>query len=463
MAVSADIIPPKDGRRVSAFTGAPVRRELADLLRLAWPVVLSRVGMMAMGFTDLIVVSHYSTRELGYQAMGWAPTAVIMVTAIGLVSGVQVISSRRIGEGRPRETGEVFQLGMLSSLVLGLLASLILVTAGAWFLGRLHMEPDLVRGATGVLKVLAWSMPFQIMLTAATSYLEALKRPKPATLAMWVCNLVNLGLNLLLVPGTFGLPALGAEGAAWATLGSRGVLAVWLVIYVLTMKDAREWGVFDRFRPGFYAVQELFKPGLGAAASYFVEVAAFNAMNVYAGWIGTATVAAWAVVLNAMALVFMLPLGLASATSVLVARAYGADDRHGMVRAGTLGFAVNVVVLGLVSLVMGLFPRTIGGIYSSDPTLLNLAGPGLVLASVGLFFVLDGLQVVAAQSLRARADVLVPTLTHTLSYLILMVPLGWLLAIKLEMGLTGIVWAVIAATVASAGLLLSRFWWLTRG
>jgi multidrug resistance protein, MATE family len=462
MAVSADLIPPNKGKRVSAFAGAPVRRELADLLRLAWPVVLSRVGMMAMGFTDLIVVSHYSTRELGYQAMGWAPTAVIMVTAIGLVSGVQVISSRRIGEGRPRATGEAFQLGLLSATILGLIASLILVTGGPWFLGQLHMEPDLVRGASGVLKVLAWSMPFQIVLTATSSYLEALKRPKPATLAMWVCNGVNLGLNLLLVPGALGIPAMGAEGAAWATFGSRGVLAAWLIIYVLSMKDAREWGVFDRFRPNAYAVRELFKPGLGAAASYFVEVAAFNAMNVYAGWLGAATVAAWAVVLNAMALVFMLPMGLAAATSVLVARAYGANDRHGVVRAGMLGFGVTVAGLGLVSVIMALFPRTIAGIYSSDPTLLNLAGPALVLAAAGLFFVLDGLQVVAAQSLRARADVLVPTLTHTLSYLILMVPLGWLLAIKLDMGLTGILWAVIAATVAAAGLLLARFWQLTR-
>jgi MATE family multidrug resistance protein len=81
---------------------------------------------------------------------------------------------------------------------------------------------------------------------------------------------------------------------------------------------------------------------------------------------------------------------------------------------------------------------------------------------VSLFFVVDGLQVVGAQALRARADVLVPTLTHTLSYLVLMVPLGWFLAIRLEMGLTGILWAVIAASFASAGLLVARFMLLAR-
>src|SRR6476620_9086772 len=130
MAASAEILPPDDGRRVSAFAGAPVRRELAELVRLAGPIVASRVGMMTMGLVDVLVVGHYSTTELGYQALGWAPTAVVMITAIGLVSGVQVIASRRIGEGRPRETGQVFQLGLISAVILGLMATAILTTLG---------------------------------------------------------------------------------------------------------------------------------------------------------------------------------------------------------------------------------------------------------------------------------------------------------------------------------------------
>jgi MATE family multidrug resistance protein len=461
MATSAELESPV-GRRRSAFAGAPVRRELGELVRLSVPIVASRVGMMTMGLVDVLVVGHYSTTELGYQALGWAPTAVVMVTALGLVSGVQVITSRRIGEGRPRESGQVFQLGLISAVVLGLMATAVLTLLGPWGLRQLRMEPDLVRGASGVLHVLAWSMPFQIVLTAMTSYLEALKRPKPATLAMWVCNGVNLALNLVLVPGALGLPAMGAQGAAWATFGSRGVLAAWLVIYVLSMKDARSWGVFDRLRPSGFALWELYKPGLGAAASYFVEVAAFNAMNVYAGWTGTATVAAWSVVLNVMAVIFMLPLGLATATAVLVGRAYGAEDRRGIVRAGTLGFGVAGASLGLVSLVVGLFPRLIAGAYTQDPALAALVAPALVLSAVSLFFVVDGLQVVGAQSLRARGDVLVPTLTHTLSYLLLMVPLGWFLAIRLEMGLSGILWSVVAASFAAAGLLIGRFVLLAR-
>ena len=69
---------------------------------------------------------------------------------------------------------------------------------------------------------------------------------------------------------------------------------------------------------------------------------------------------------------------------------------------------------------------------------------------------------VAAQALRARGDIWLPTYTHLTSYVLVMMPLAWWLAIPLKMGVNGIVWAVIIASFLSGGLLLARFWMLSR-
>src|ERR1700759_3206206 len=82
----------------------PVRTELAELLKLSGPVVISRLGIMAMGLSDAIVVGRYSATQLGYHALGWAPSSVAVPMAIGLLTGVQVMTARRIGEGRRAET-----------------------------------------------------------------------------------------------------------------------------------------------------------------------------------------------------------------------------------------------------------------------------------------------------------------------------------------------------------------------
>jgi len=94
-------------------------------------------------------------------------------------------------------------------------------------------------------------------------------------------------------------------------------------------------------------------------------------------------------------------------------------------------------------------------LYTRDPATLAIAGPALALAC--LMFVPDALQVVVAQALRARGDVWLPTGTHLMSYIVLMAPLAWWLAIPRGLGVNGLVLAVIAASLVSCGLLLARF------
>ena len=183
-------------------------------------------------------------------------------------------------------------------------------------------------------------------------------------------------------------------------------------------------------------------------------------MTMISGWISALVVAGWTIILNVAAVAFMLPLGLAAATAVLVGRAYGAQDRPGVIRAAMLGYGVCVALLSLVALGVWAAAPWIAGAYSRDPALIALAAGALVLAS--LFFVADGLQVVAAQALRARGEVWIPTFTHIVSYAAFMTPLAWWLAIRLGMGLSGILWAIIAASFLAAALLLGRFWIVSR-
>src|SRR5438128_1623201 len=80
---------------------------LGELLSLAWPVIMARLGIMTMGLTDSIVVGHYSAEQLGFHALAWAPTSIVLTTAVGLLMGVQVMTARHLGEGRPEATGGV--------------------------------------------------------------------------------------------------------------------------------------------------------------------------------------------------------------------------------------------------------------------------------------------------------------------------------------------------------------------
>jgi MATE family multidrug resistance protein len=183
-------------------------------------------------------------------------------------------------------------------------------------------------------------------------------------------------------------------------------------------------------------------------------------MNLVVGALDALPVAGWAVVLNLSAIVFMTPLGLSTACAVLVGHAHGARDPAGVRRAALLGFGVAALYGLLAAAIVAPLRVPIAGAYAADPALLAAAAAALPIA--GLFFCPDAIQVVAAQALRARGDVLAPTLTHITSYALVLLPLGWLLGVRLRLGLDGVAWAVVIASWLSAGLLLGRFRMLER-
>ncbi len=436
-----------------SFPSPSSRAATRELLTLAWPVVLARIGIMTMGLTDAIVVGNYSSRELAFSSLAMAPTSVMVTTAVGLLLGVQVMTARRLGEGRRADTGAVLRRGLTYALQLGVAAMLALIVVGPWALTQLNLEDGLGEGSRPALIVFAMGMPAYLVSVAAQFFLEALGRPKPGMVAMWVANGVNLALNLLLVPDVLGLGVAGAEASAWATFFARGSLAVFLIIYIARLPEARALGVFAKPPRDPAAEREQIKIGAGSGASYFIEVGAFALMTVIAGQLGTAETAAWAIVLNISAIVFMVPMGASSATAVLVGRSYGAHDARGVLRNGLVGIGVISVLTLIVALVVWPTAPLLIGAYNRDPLLAAIAVPALVLAT--LFFVADGVQVVASQANRAAGDVWWPTIMHFTAYCAIMMPLGWFLAHRI--GVDGLVWAVIIASLVSSSLLTGRF------
>jgi len=434
------------------------RGELNQLLRLATPIVLQRLGIQMMGLTDAVVVGRYSAKELGYHALGWTPTIIILASAIGLLSGIGVITARRIGEGRPELAGVVLRRGLVYALQIGVGSTALLALGAPPALAALHMDPDLARGAGRAAVVFSLSMIPYLLSTALTYHLEAMGRTLPGLWSMWVANGLNLVVDLWLVPGGFGVPALGAVGAATATAISRVFLCVWVAVAVLRGPKAVVRGLLSKPVREPRAEAEQRRVGYGAGASIAAEVAAFTGMNVIAAWIGPLSVAAWAVTQSVASIIFMIPLGLAGAVSVRVGRAYGARDRAGVDRATLTSAGVATVIALMVTAGVALFARPLTAIYATDPALLALAAPALALSA--LFLWPDALQSVLSNALRARGDVVTPTAIHMASYLGLMLPLGYVFAHPLKGGVDGCIWAVIVASYVVCALLAARFLWL---
>jgi MATE family multidrug resistance protein len=425
-----------------------------ELLRLAAPVALARLGIIGMGIADIIVVGQLAPRELPDQALGWAPTGVFLVCAIGLLTGVQVLAARVIGERKPEEAGVVLRRGLMLALAAGGVSAAALWFGSAHVFTLFGISPILAEPAARVMQVLALSVPLHLAYIAATFFVEAIKKPGVSTIVMWLANAVNLAGNLMFVPHY------GAVGSAWSTVASRLFLAGALLAWIWLSPEAKTYGVRGKIThhgPGFAA---LLGVGIASAVSQLVEAGAFSAMTFIAGRIGASAVAAYQIMLNIMALIFMIALGLATASAVLVSDAIGRKAPQDAARAGWTGIGLNAIAMIAAAGILLMFAAQIGRAYTADGELAVFIASLMWMAAIVLSP--DGAQVVIASSLRARGDNWFPTFSHILAYAVAMPLLGFWWAERQHLGVKGLLLAIIAASVLSAGVLAARWAALAR-
>jgi MATE family multidrug resistance protein len=200
--------------------------------------------------------------------------------------------------------------------------------------------------------------------------------------------------------------------------------------------------------------------GVAAAVSQAVEAGAFSAMTVIAGRISADVVSGYQIILNLLALIFMIALGLSAATAVLVSEAIGRRSPEDAARAGWTGIGVNAIGMVLASIVVLIFAEPIGRLYTADVALAALIASLMWIASLATLP--DGTQVVVAAALRARGDNWFPTFSHIVSYAIVMPILGYWLAEHQGMGVAGLLFAIVWSSVLSGVILLLRWGALAR-
>jgi MATE family multidrug resistance protein len=423
------------------------------LLRLAGPVAIARLGVMGMGIVDTVVVGQIAPHELAFLALGWAPTGVVLVTGMGLLTGVQVLGARALGERNPRAAGAVWRKGMVIAAVTGAAFAALLWAFADSGLRVFGIAPELTIGAAAVTRVLALSLPFHFLHLACSSFLEAVKRPLAGTIVIWLANALNLALNLVFVP------AHGASGAAMSTIVSRAFMFAALLAWIWISAAGRDHGARDKGGAGA-TYGALFTVGAASAVSQMAEAGAFNAMSVIAARIGPDAVATYQILLNILAVVFMIALGFSAATAVLVSEAYGAGDVKRAGRAGWTGLALNSIGMALAGMLLLLLAAPIAHGFTSDEALALLVAA--LVPMCALIVTPDGGQVVMAQALRGRGDNWLPTASHVFSYVALMPPLAFVLGERMGMGVSGLMAAIAVSSFVSVSILCLRFGVLAR-
>src|SRR5581483_5538037 len=430
----------------------PAAAELEDLLRLALPVVVVQVGLMAMGVVDSIMVGHVSATALASVALGNLYYFGVTIFGMGVLLALDPVVSQAVGARDEPAIARGVQRGLALALALSPPTALLLLTAGP-FLRWAGQPAEVVPwAATYCTLTIPGVLPFFVFIVFRQT-LQALGRMRPIVLAIVAGNLANVALNWTLIYGHLGAPPLGVAGAAWATTVSRWLLA--LVLLGLAWAELRPRLL--PLRPGVLDPEPLRRMlglGLPIGLQFVLEWGIFGTVAMLMGRLGTIPVAAHQVAINLASLTFMVPLGISAAATVLVGRAVGRNDPRGARRAARAALVSGAGFMGLMALILLSIPAELAGIYSREAPVVALAAALLPVA--GAFQVFDGLPVVSIGILRGLADTRAPFVIALLGFWLLGFPVSVGLGFYTPLGAVGLWYGLVAGLAAVAGLLLGR-------
>ena len=408
--------------------------------------------MMAMGAVDTVMVGRVTPTDLAAVAIGNLYFFGVAVFGMGVLFALDPVISQAVGAQDANAVARGVQRGGLLALILTALASVLLLPAGP-ILGALRQPPDVVPVAAAY----AWASilgvyPFYGFVVLRQS-LQAMGRIRPLLWTVAAANVVNVVFNWILIYGNLGAPELGAVGSGWATSLSRWFMMLMLILvaWPLLRPSLRP------FRPEAMALKplaRLLRVGAPIGAQQSLEFGVFGAAGLLIGLMGSIPVASHQVALQLASLTFLVPVGVAQATSVLVGQAVGRADPPGARRAAGAGLLVGAGFMSVTAALFLLFPEPLAAIFSVDRPVIATAATLLPIA--GVFQIFDGLQVVAAGALRGVADTRVPMILNFVGFWLVGLPICVVLGLWLDWGPAGVWWGLAIGIGIVAILLLHR-------
>ena len=434
------------------------RREFVDLIKLATPLVIAQLAQNTLSFVDTLMVGRLGNDALAGIAIGSTVFHFVLIVLAGVIFGVSPTVSQAVGAGDLETASRAVRQGLWIGLFLFIPAFIFFWNAYPVLIacGQQH---ETALASSQYLRAISWGLLPALWVMALRGFLEGNSDTKPIMVVAFLGIIANVFFNYILMYGKLGLPALGLVGTGYASsiVYSCGFLLMAGYIF----RKYHDRAVFRGIgKPDPGMIGELFRVGGPIGVTLGFEAGMFSAAAIAMGTLGKHELAAHQIALQTASISFMIPLGIAIATSVRVGQAIGRGSPAEARTAGNTGMICGTLVMAIFGILFWLFPSTIIWFYidmqdSANQVVIQLATGFLAIAA--LFQTVDGLQVCASSSLRGLKDTTAAMILTLISYWGIGAPAGAMLCFVLGFDGNGLWLGMTCGLAAAAVLLTVRF------
>lgn len=411
------------------------------VLALVWPVVLQNFFWTLMFFADTAMVGRLG--EVGLSAVGiagpllWSISVVIMAVAVGTTATV----ARAIGEGDRTKAQANAATGLLLALLGGIVVTVVAIIYAESLVSFFLDEPAVAIKGAFYFRTVITTIVFSFLGMIAASALRASGDTRTPMIVSVISNILNIAGNYVLIFGKLGFPSFGVLGAGFATALARFFEGAVLLIYLSSARSA----VRVRLRSFALVSKETFKRvlkvALPAAAEPLGVHTGFLAFMKIVAYLGTTAYAAHRVAIAVESLGFMAADAFAIVTATIVGQSLGAKKKDLAGMGVREAVKVGLLIMGAAGLLFLTVPGLLARIVTDKPDLISLAVICLMIGAAEQ--PLMAIAGVFRGVFQGAGDTKIPAIVGGISVWAIRVPVAYLLAVVLRMGLAGI-WVTTA-------------------
>lgn len=430
------------------------------LFQISWPIIIAQSAVMANGIVDTMMAGRLSAEDIAAVGIGSSIYATIFVTFMGILLALPPIISHHEGAGRQLEIGADIRQSFWLTLILMVIGMLLLSYPDP-LLELAAPSPLVAQKVHEYLSVIKWGLPAFLFFRIFYGFTSGIGHTRP----VMFFNLLGLALKVPL-NGVFMLgwgdwvAPYGAVGAAYATTLSG--IVVCLLAWGTSINQARYTGyqVFSFFEwPTWRAQWDYLRLGLPIGFSLLIDVSSFTLMAIFIARLGAVSSAAHQIASSVAIALFMIPVAIGQAVSVLIGLGLGAKKQGEAKMLGMMGLRFGMVISLSMTLLMLMFAPAIASIFTHEIEVHQLAVG--IIRVVGVYHLADAFQMIGVQILRGYKRTLVPTLIYTVALWGVGLAGGYVLALTSwivpPMGVVGFWWAS-ALGLGLSGIAFYGYW-----
>ena len=412
------------------------------ILLLSIPAILEMVMESVFVIVDIYFVSRLGADAVATVGITESMVTVIYAIAIGLGTATTSLVSRRIGEKNP----DAASRAAFQAILTGLAVSVLIGIPGALYAERLldmmGASKPIIENMSGYTRIMLGGNVVIMMLFIINAIFRSAGDAAVAMKVLWIGKMINIILDPCLIFGLGPFPQMGVTGAAIATNIGRGA-AVLVQFYLLFFGRKRIRLSLSHLVVDFKVMLKLLKLSFGSIGQNLIGTTSWIALVRIISIFGSEVVAGYTIAIRIIGFTILPSWGISNASATLVGQNLGAKKPERAERAVWVTGWVNMILLGLIGLVLVLFPEPFIRLFIGNENVIKSGVLGLRIISIG--FIAYGLGMVLVNSFNGAGDTSTPLKINIFAFWIVEIPLAWFLAIKAGLNEEGVFIAIVVA------------------